>query len=198
MCVRVRAFARSGASKLKESQKVPFPECLRSSLQTSPPRPRRCQGPFQARPANAVSRHRRVPPFASSRRPPTHTLGHSQWPKPPRFVHATAPARWRLESHRPRAIRPLGRYGGACAIRGSPFDVGACHRVVRRYTCCSPAIRRSMRATQARAASGVHVGQPAPKAASKLSHEARRSSEECVGSHESHRPKYDPSRFVMV
>ena len=53
--------------------------------------------------------------------------------------------------------------------------------------CCSPATRRSMRATQARAAPGVDVGQPPPKAASKLSHEARRSSEECVGSHESHR-----------
>ena len=36
--------------------------------------------------------------------------------------------------------------------------------------------------TSARAAPGVHVGQPAPKAASKVSHEARRSSEECVGS----------------
>ena len=48
-----------------------------------------------------------------------------------------------------------------------------------------------MRATQARAAPGVDVDQPAPtKAASKPSHEARRSSEECVGSHESHRPNW--------
>ena len=31
-CACVRAFARSGASKFKESPKVPFPECLRSSL----------------------------------------------------------------------------------------------------------------------------------------------------------------------
>ena len=80
----------------------------------------------------------------------THTLCHSQWPKPPRFVHATAPARQRLKCHRPRAIRPLGRYGGARAIGDSPSDVGACHRVVRRHTCCSPVTRRSMRATQAR------------------------------------------------
>ena len=36
--------------------------------------------------------------------------------------------------------------------------------------------------TSARAAPGAHVGQPAPKAASKVSHEARRSSEECAGS----------------
>ena len=36
--------------------------------------------------------------------------------------------------------------------------------------------------TSARAAPGVCVGQPAPKAASKVSHEALRSSEECVGS----------------
>ena len=35
-----------------------------------------------------------------------------------------------------------------------------------------------------------------PKAASKLSHEACRSSEECVGSHESHRPNYESARFV--
>ena len=34
--------------------------------------------------------------------------------------------------------------------------------------------------TSARAAPGVRVGQPAPKATSKVSHEARRSSEECV------------------
>ena len=36
--------------------------------------------------------------------------------------------------------------------------------------------------TRARAAPGVHVGQPASNAASKVSHEARRSSEKCVGS----------------
>ena len=36
------------------------------------------------------------------------------------------------------------------------------------------------------------------KAASKLSHEARRSSEEGVGSHESPRPNYESPRFVMV
>ena len=44
----------------------------------------------------------------------------------------------------------------------------------------------------------MNVGQPAPKAASKLSHEARRSSEECVGSHESHSPNHEPPRFAMV
>ena len=80
----------------------------------------------------------------------------------------------------------LDRYGGGRAIRDSPSDVGACHRVVRRHTCCSPVTRRSMRATQARATPGVSGGQPAPNAASKLSHEARRSSEECAGSHASH------------
>ena len=53
--------------------------------------------------------------------------------------------------------------------------------------------------TSARAAPGVRVGQPAaPKAASKLSHEARRSSEECVGSHASHRPNCEWSRFAML
>ena len=53
--------------------------------------------------------------------------------------------------------------------------------------------------TSARTAPGVHVGQPAPKAAaSKVSHEARRSSEECVGSYASHHPNYESPRFVVV
>ena len=41
---------------------------------------------------NAVSRHRRVPPFASSRRPLTHALAHLQWQwqEPPRFIDASA------------------------------------------------------------------------------------------------------------
>ena len=52
--------------------------------------------------------------------------------------------------------------------------------------------------TSARAAPGVHVGQPAPKAASKVSHEARRSSEECVGSHASHRSNYESPQFAMA
>ena len=38
----------------------------------------------------------RALPFASSRRSLTHTLGHSQWPKPPRFVHAFS-----THSHQP-------------------------------------------------------------------------------------------------
>ena len=106
-----------------------------SARKPSPPCSHRFHGLFQARSANAMSRCLRALPFASSRRSLTRTLGHSQWPKPPRFVHATAPARWRFKSHRLRAIRPLGRYGGARAILDSPSDVGACHRVVRRHTC---------------------------------------------------------------
>ena len=132
-----------------------------------------------------MSRCLRALPFASSRRSLTHTLGHSQWPKPPRFVHATAPPRFRPKSHRPRAIRPLDRYGQARAIRDSPSDVGACHRVVRRHTCCSPVTRRSMRACERhkRASRAWSARWPAsPKGASKLSHEARRSSKEYVGS----------------
>ena len=112
-------------------------------------------------------------------------------------------------SKQPKTSGPVGGPMGAEAddcdsskeeviTESSPSDVAACHRVVRRHTCCSPVTRRSMRATQARAAPGVNVDQPAPKAASKLSHEAHRSSEECVGSHESHRPNYESSRFVMV
>ena len=37
------------------------------------------------------SRHHKAPPQPCALT--TYTLGHSQWPKPPRFVHATAPAR---------------------------------------------------------------------------------------------------------
>ena len=115
-----------------------------SARKTSPPCPHSPHGSFRARCANAMSQCLRALSFASSRRSLTHVLGHSQWPKPPMFVHATAPARSRLKSNRPRAIRPLDRYKGARAIRASPSDVGACHRVVRRHTCCSPVTRRSM------------------------------------------------------
>ena len=70
------------------------------------------------------------------------------------------PAGHQLKSHRPHAVRPPDRYGRVHAVRNSPSDVAACQRAVRRHT-HSPVIRRSMRATQARAAPGVHIGQPA-------------------------------------
>ena len=47
--------------------------------------------------------------------------------------------------------------------------------------------------TSARAAPGVRVGQPAPKAASKVSHDARRSSDERVGS-----ARITPSRLRII
>ena len=56
----------------------------------------------------------------------------------------------------------------------------ACHRVVRRHT-CSRVTRRSTRVTEARGASGVHVGQPAPKIALKASHKVFPRPEECLG-----------------
>ena len=64
-----------------------------SARKSSPRCPHRSHGSFRARCANAMSRCLRALPFASSPRSLTRTLGHSQWPKPPRFVHATAPAR---------------------------------------------------------------------------------------------------------
>ena len=71
------------------------------------------------------------------------------------------PARQQLKSHRLRAIRRPGCCGRVHAVRNSPSDVAACHRVVRRHT-CSPVTWRSTRATtQARAAPGAHIGQPA-------------------------------------
>ena len=89
------------------------------------------------------------------------------------------PARQRLNSSFPRAIRPPDRCGRFRAVRDSPSDVVACQRVVRIHT-RSPVTRRpTTRATHARAAPGVHVGQLAPKTSSKASHEARNWREEC-------------------
>ena len=128
------------------------------------------------------------------------TLGHSQGPKPPRFLHATAPARLRLKSHRPHAIRPLGRYGGARAIRDSPSDVGACLRVVRGQTCFSPVTsgdRCERHKRTSRTWSGRWPASPKGRIGI-VRHEARRSSEEFMGSHKSHRPNYESPRFAMV
>ena len=113
-----------------------------SAKRTKPPSPHWLRGLSQAHHVNAVSRHRRVPPFASSRHPLTHALSHLQWQEPPRFIDASATSRASIkEPSRPRAVRPPGRYGRVRAIRDSPSDVDACHRVVRRHTCSSPVTR---------------------------------------------------------
>ena len=57
------------------------------------------------------------------------------WSLHPRFSDCPCPAGWSDVHSR--------------AIRHSPSDVGACHRVMRKHTCCSPATQRSMRATVA-------------------------------------------------
>ena len=57
------------------------------------------------------------------------------------------------QSHQPgsgRRATVLARSDHSTAIGHSPSDVGVCHRVVWRHTCCSPVTRRAMRATQAR------------------------------------------------
>ena len=64
-----------------------------SARKTSSPCPHWRRGHSQAHHVNAVSRHRRVPPFASSRRPLTHALSHLQWQEPPRFIDASATSR---------------------------------------------------------------------------------------------------------
>ena len=64
----------------------------------------------QAHHVNAVSRHRRVPPFASSRRPLTHALAHLQWQEPRRFIDASATSRESTKEPSPlrgRTTRPL-------------------------------------------------------------------------------------------
>ena len=115
---------------------------------------------------------------------PLTTLGHSQWPEPPRFADATASSPAAAEeltpSHDPTIRRPE-HCGRVRAVRNSRSDVAACHRVVRRHT-CSLVTRRSTRATQARAAPGAHAGQPAPKTPLEASYEARNEPEECLGS----------------
>ena len=65
-----------------------------SARKTSSPCSHWFQGLSQTHHVNAVSRHRRVPPFASSRRPLTHALAHFlQWQEPPRFIDASATSR---------------------------------------------------------------------------------------------------------
>ena len=140
-------------------------------------------------------RHR-VPPFTSSSRRPllTHALGHSQSPEPPNFVGASTAVRLGSESHRPLRIRLLDRCRGARAVRHSPSDVAACHRLVLTGT-HSPVISgRATRAKQARAApAGVHVSQPAPKTALKANPKARNKPKECLRSHAAR-----PSRALFV
>ena len=128
-------------------------------------------------PANALYQHRRVPPFASSRRPLTHALGHLQWQEPPGFINAkaTSPAAIKnpSPSHDP-TTRPLWATGESApsVTLPPPSEVAACQRVAPRGT-RSQATRRSARATQARGASGVLVGQPAPPHIAHTSHSKR-------------------------
>ena len=61
-----------------------------SARKTGSPCPHWPQGLSWTHHVNAVSRHRRAPPFASSRRPLTHALAHLQWQEPPRFIDASA------------------------------------------------------------------------------------------------------------
>ena len=68
------------------------------------------QGLSRTHHVNTVSRHRRVPPFASSRRPLTHALAHLQWQEPPRFVGASATSREPIKEPSPSrgpTTRPL-------------------------------------------------------------------------------------------
>ena len=81
-----------------------------SAKRTKPPCPHWLRGLSQAHHVNAVSRHRRVPPFASSRRPLTHALSHLQWQEPPRFIDASATSRESIKEPSPSrgpTTRPL-------------------------------------------------------------------------------------------
>ena len=81
-----------------------------SARKTSSPCPHWPQGLSRTHHVNAVSRHRRVPPFASSRRPLTHALAHLQWQEPPRFIDASATSRASIKEPSPSrgpTTRPL-------------------------------------------------------------------------------------------
>jgi hypothetical protein len=81
-----------------------------SARKTSSPCPHWLRGLSQTHHVNAVSRHRRVPPFASSRRPLTHALAHLQWQEPPRFIDASATSRASIKEPSPSrgpTTRPL-------------------------------------------------------------------------------------------
>ena len=148
-----------------------------SARNTSSPRPHRPRGPFQTAlrecgvPISPCSAFRLFSTPAHSRAWPFATGRATQVCR--RKVKAQ-PAQQRLKSHRPRAISPSDRYGQVRAVHGSPSDVVAYQRAVRRRT-RSPVARRLTRATHdVQAAPGVlHVGQPAPKTPSKASHETR-------------------------
>ena len=73
--------------------------------------------------------------FASSRRPLTHALGHSQWPEPPRFVDASETSPAAVEEPLPLRDPTADRYYGRVdAVRDSPSDVATCHCLARRRT----------------------------------------------------------------
>ena len=115
-----------------------------------------------------MSIRRRIPPFTSSRRPLMRALGHSQWPEPPNLEGASTAARMGSRSH---PALPLDRYGRPRAVRDSPSDIAACHRVVLRGT-HSPVTRRATRAREVRAAPWVYTSQSGPKTAPKANQKA--------------------------
>ena len=81
-----------------------------SAKRTKPPCPHWLRGLSQTHHVNAVSRHRRVPLFASSRRTLTHALAHLQWQEPPRFIDASATSRASIKEPSPSrgpTTRPL-------------------------------------------------------------------------------------------
>ena len=81
-----------------------------SARKTSSPCPHWLRGLSQTHHVNAVSRHRRVPLFASSRRPLTRALAHLQWQEPPRFIDASATSRASIKEPSPSrgpTTRPL-------------------------------------------------------------------------------------------
>ena len=147
----------------------------RARLVRTSPEDYRRRTPRMWRPDTVV--FRLSPPLAALS---LSALGHSQWQEPPIFADATATRPTAVKCCRSRAIRLPGRYGRVRAVRASPSNAVACQRVTRRHT-RYPVTRRSTRATHARAAPGVHIGQSATKTPPKASHKARKWPEECVG-----------------
>ena len=121
----------------------------------------------------------------------------------PGLLTQAKPARPRLKSHCPCAIRPPTATGESTpSVTLPPTSPPAIVWRGDAPVLQSPGIdRRSTRAAQARAASGIHLGQPAPKIALKAIHKIRPRPEECAGVARSRQSpsaiRHDSSRFIV-
>ena len=163
-----------------------------SARQTSPPCPHCPRGLSRTHPTNAVSRHRRVPPFAFTSSPAPHS--HA-WP----FAVAKSTQVCRRNCNQPGSGRRatfLARSGHSAATGESAPSVTLPRASSHSNEWCgqthlSPG-HPAIDASDTSASLGwAYVGQPVPKIPSNGSHEARSRSEEFLGSHGLAPPEQD-------